>query len=457
MLVCCRSSLSLLARATMPLCCSRRFLTHQNNIDDISGPVDTNSNSVSDGRLHCSTGEGGKASTCERVSLRTIAESLGAAAAAELRAEVERDTRDGVAAIPPLPPLGWRVRHPSGSNYFVMTRTLKNGVQSAELNNRRYRSVHDIFLQSLQKGGHKYAQKGKGSEGRQKHAKEEEEPPSQEDGKSSPKVTVGYDREGRGHRATLQRMDELHDSPKLSRADVHLTVFAPFRVYDPSLHDPTVDICEWSSFDLVVQKTVPDNRVANKLLQPLSCTPQDGALSMYVCLASVNSEMRIRSIQLLSMKEAQALVEHACFGNGEPLFLELLRRRGRRRPLVERRFDDPRLRYEEVAQPQQVADEAAVACSSSCYGPYYPAFEMLMDSCGSAGEYSRALCYGGPYVSELSRELCDALLDYIKGDLGVSDQLCEYVCQMQFFLEQEEYMTWLGQVQHVANAVSRTA
>ncbi|ORC86076.1 uncharacterized protein TM35_000301160 [Trypanosoma theileri] len=439
--------------------------------------------------------------------LRTIGITLRDAAEREIKAEIERDSRDGTAAIPPLPPLGWKVQHPAGSNYFVMTHTLLGGVKSAELHARRYQSVHDVFLQAMKEK--------QGREGKQRHDTTQTTYPSgnstagdsNKSYSNSTRMTVGYDK-GNKRSAVLRDMMDTEEPSGVKRADVHLTLFTPFRVYDPSSHDPTVSICEWSSFDLLVRKTVVKNRnrknmnsntnsgssngnsnkddgsrVAENPLESMAHLVEESGLCLFVRLASVDSEMRIRSVQLLSRRQAQSLEEHVCFGKGEPIFLELLHSyrqpNNTTRPLRSvRRYDDPlTLTHSEEVKARRDGIEAtssiaAVAAAnnnnnsdnnnnvnnnyvSSTAVSYGDGYELLVNCFDSGGEYSRALCYNGPCVSELSKEMIVALHEYLQGDLGISSELCEYVCQMQFFLEQEEYMSWLGRVRHLASVVSQ--
>ncbi|RNF14797.1 hypothetical protein TcG_07494 [Trypanosoma cruzi] len=416
----------------------------------------------------------------ETQSLGLSARTLRDAAEREIKAEIERDSRDGVAAIPPLPPSGWKVQHPAGSNYFVMTRTLRGGAKSAEQQTRRYQSVHDVFLKAL-KGNQRQKVL------RDTKRREEKEEQQQQQGiqgqmqeparnvmdditsssslqsrGSFKKMVVDYTGQNQ-HRAVLREMPDSNDAEHVDRMDVCLTVFAPFRVYDPSFHDPTVNICEWSSFDVLVRKKMAAEKQGssgrtNNNLNSLAHLVHDRALCMFVRLASVNSEMRIRFIQFLSINEAQALEEHACFGRGEPGFLELMRRRrqmrARTRPFRSlRRYDEPLTLLHEAPDTQDASSTSPLAIGSQ-QDSRGSAYELLTECFDSTGEYSRTLCYSGPYLSELSKEMMGALQDYLQGDLALSQELCEYVCQMQFFLEQEEYMAWLGRLRHVATVAS---
>ncbi|KAG8344594.1 putative Mitochondrial glycoprotein [Trypanosoma vivax] len=397
------------------------------------------------------------------------AATLSEAAARELRAEVERDMRDGVSAIPPLPPRGWQLHHPAGSRFFYMSRTLKGGASSSELNTRRYQSVHDSFLNALRNA---HAQRRKGKTHVRNNDLEMASADPQPDANPSTKVVVDYRKQGNGdNRMMLRRAGDEGDASGVTRADVHLVLFAPFRVCDPSLHDPSVDIFEWSAFDLIIHKTVAQSvkEAGDNPLESLVHMLEDDALVMYVRLANVNSEVRIRSVQFISLSEAQALYEHACFGAGEPLFLELVRRL--RRPTFDLgtiaslghftprgHYDDPRAHTRDTVNlVGDGRDGEDISLKSFKRSSYIHAYKMLLEPSSVAGEYSRTLCYGGPYITELSKEMVESLQEYLQGDLGVSAELCEYVCQMQFYLEQEEYMAWLGQLQHIGATVASRA
>ncbi|RNF04945.1 uncharacterized protein Tco025E_07891 [Trypanosoma conorhini] len=422
-------------------------------------------------------GEHGDREQDELQLLRQSARTLRGATEAEIKAEVERDSRDGVAAVPPLPPSGWNVQHPAGSNYFVMTKTLCGGAKSAELHKRRYQSVHDSFLQAVKESQRQNMlrdQKRKQRQQQQQKRPREQQAQAQHrlaaisGGESlqatslSQKMVVDYSGENQ-RRAMLREMETPHGAEVVERMDVHLTVFAPFRVYDPSLQDPTVDICEWSSFDVLVRKTTPaDGRGSEggtrSPLNSVAPFVEESALCMLVRLASVNSEMRIRFIQFLSRHEAQALEEHVCFGQGEPGFLELMRRRRQvgaaTRPFRSlRRYDEPLAQLQEVPAGQKALAGNPLNLNSQ-QGACGTAYELLTGCFDSNGEYSRTLCYSGPYLSELSKEMMEVIQGYLQGDLAISTELCEYVCQMQYFLEQEEYMAWLGRLRHVATVAA---
>nr|CCC52901.1 conserved hypothetical protein, fragment [Trypanosoma vivax Y486] len=353
------------------------------------------------------------------------AATLSEAAARELRAEVERDMRDGVSAIPPLPPRGWQLHHPAGSRFFYMSRTLKGGASSSELNTRRYQSVHDSFLNALRNA---HAQRRKGKTHVRNNDLEMASADPQPDANPSTKVVVDYRKQGNGDNRMMLRR-------------------------------------------LIIHKTVAQSvkEAGDNPLESLVHMLEDDALVMYVRLANVNSEVRIRSVQFISLSEAQALYEHACFGAGEPLFLELVRRL--RRPTFDLgtiaslghftprgHYDDPRAHTRDTVNlVGDGRDGEDISLKSFKRSSYIHAYKMLLEPSSVAGEYSRTLCYGGPYITELSKEMVESLQEYLQGDLGVSAELCEYVCQMQFYLEQEEYMAWLGQLQHIGATVASRA
>ncbi|CAD2219629.1 hypothetical protein AGDE_09280 [Angomonas deanei] len=299
---------------------------------------------------------------------------------AELTAEVERDTVEGVMAIPPLAPRGWHVHHTSGSNYFTMQQTIRRqkAQERKEIGKEDSRWV-------LQKGG-KYQ-------------------PSEE----TPKPTA-------------------------VRSDTSVSIFAPFRVQDLSMADYNVPLVEWSVFDVMVRKTNPTKRKS-----PTIPTGQekvwDTNLTLFLQLASVNSELRIRRAFFLTDDAARKLEEQTNFGAGDPIYRELLSRvvgaavssqaDAFQRKQLQRRTDG-----------EKGSDERKVSAASTD--------APLLRQFGLNGDYARTLLYNGPYVSELSNELKDAFLSYIMNELGISSEVVEYICQTQYHMEQEEYMGWLG-------------
>lgn len=124
------------------------------------------------------------------------------------------------------------------------------------------------------------------------------------------------------------------------RSDIHLTIYAPFRVLDLSLLDPDVSICEWSCFDLFVHKTPPshydhftslhksehhynniDTVGKNKYKLQGQQRIWDDQECLFVRLAAVNSELRIRGIQFISSSVARSINEYAFFGqSGDPYY-----------------------------------------------------------------------------------------------------------------------------------------
>ncbi|KPI89674.1 hypothetical protein ABL78_1167 [Leptomonas seymouri] len=378
----------------------------------------------------------------------------------ELRAEVARDMKDGVAAVPPLASAGWRVLHPTGSNYFTMTRVESGydtdgrhaaagaGAAAAGTSSApRYRSVHDMMT------------------GRWRSR-----PPS-----SQQRGTPLLHESARGGGGS--------GGVRYTRSETHITLFAPFRTLDLTLYDPRVDICEWSRFDVLVRKskpataTTPASNPAHSSSPPHSLRQQqqqpvvplqgqqeiwDEGRCMFLRLACVNSELRIRSVQFVSNKLARALEEHAVFGKGEPLYRELLRRQRRERVVVRAEGKD---RWHTAASPLNVFDapgstSSASAASTVLEDPLLSVASadganVLTSQFNRNGEYARTFAYPGPYLTDLSKELREALHEYVLLNLGITSDVAEYVCQMQFFLEQEEYIGWLAQWGQLASTLQK--
>lgn len=406
------------------------------------------------------TSEAARVALEARRRLFNCSTALHDVADAEMRAEVERDMTDGVAAVPPLSPAGWRVVHPSGANFFTMTRVQSGGymgtgdgnaaanaaarAEEARMSPPRYRSVHDVMS------------------GR--HIPRPSAPPPPPPRSAAVSALVG-----RGN-------DSGSGSVRYARSDLHVTLFAPFRTLDITLFDPTVAICEWTRFDVLVRKTRPATSSRDSVhggpATPLVGQQEvwDEGRCLFLRLACVNGELRIRSLQCLSQKLARALEEHAVFGKGEPLYLELLRRQRRERTV---RRAGKRDRWQTAVSPVRVMDApetaavaAAAAAQTSLSVPLDPlagtsttsdaASHLLLSQFDRSGEYARTFAYGGPYVTELSKEMREALLEYVMLNVGITNEVAEYVCQMQFFLEQEEYVGWMAQWGQLASTLRRT-
>ncbi|CCW66779.1 unnamed protein product, partial [Phytomonas sp. Hart1] len=420
----------------------------------------------------------------------------------EIRAEVARDSVDGAAAIPPLPPPGWAVHHSPGTGYFSLTATLPSGdAPHSPDNGQRYRSIYEEHLRRL--GPHNPSRQSSSSD-LSCHTSSD---PSCHTSSSAPLLQGKVPRWG--GRAPYEG----------GRSSTQLTLFAPFRVQDLSLYDPTVSIGEWATFDVLVRKTplgggrTPALGGSSKKHREASLgtdpnvnhaegtTLRDRKQGMHPCrrslmsqqrvwderegmwvrLAFVNSELRIRGVQFLSARLARALEEFAVFGHGDPFFIELLRQfnalqirredfprgkgtlrsSGRRQNMGEAgvgEYDAPIDRFRQRQQELSGSNEGTANTSylSSPFSLLASPGERLLTECWNyTGDVARTLAYGGPYLTELSKELNDALLTYIMVNLQINHQLAEYVCQMQFFLEQEEYMGWLARWQVMAETLQR--
>ncbi|KAK7195211.1 hypothetical protein NESM_000446200 [Novymonas esmeraldas] len=392
---------------------------------------------------------------------------------AELRAEVARDVQDGVAAVPPLAPRGWRVLHTTGSSYITMSRLIKGGYVDSRAGGRgrgapstttsaddtpRYRSVHDLVTGARPQHGPVPPPSPPHVEGSDDAAAAERRETwvlhrgrytAAHPGSSSSGGGGG----GVSHGAAV----------RYARSDTHVTVFAPFRSIDLATYDPRVDICEWTRFDVLVRKERPAE-AAGDASAHTPTTPLEGQQAvwdegrcMFARLACVNSELRVRSLFFVSHRLARALEEHAVFGKGEPLYLELLRRL---------RIDGARHASGSpttvsAASPVNVFDApaptpATPAAATSRPGASSHSSSMLTSQFGLGGDYARSFAYGGPHLTELSKELREALSEYIMMDLGITSEVAEYVCQLQYFLEQEEYLGWLAQWGHLASTLRQT-
>lgn len=410
----------------------------------------------------------------------------------ELRAEVARDMKDGVAAVPPLAPSGWRVLHTTGSSYFTMSRLKKGRYVDSRAGGRRadddggsplaasdtvprYRSVHDLVT-----GGGRPPRSAKrddaAAERREMWVLHRGRYTAAQDGQAASQRSSLASDEGdsRKHGASRRR-----DAVRYARSDMHITVFAPFRSLDLTLYNPRLGICEWTRFDVLIRKERPKAATAAAAASrssPLLATTLEGQQEvwdegrcMFLRLAYVNGELRVRSLQFVSHKLARALEEHAVFGKGEPLYLEMLRRLPTAvsfHKLSQRRGGSSLERKTQTttvsaASPVNVFDApeptpATPAAAAPRTSSSFNSARVLTSQFDRSGEYARMFAYAGPYITELSKELREALSEYIMMDVGITNEVAEYVCQMQFFLEQEEYVGWLAQWGQLAATLKQT-
>lgn len=358
----------------------------------------------------------------------------------ELRAEVERDAKDGGAAIPPLTPVGWSVQHDPGTRFFFMQRVIpaklprtgsSHGLSFSD-ERPKFRSVLEEALQRHQKT-------------------------SKGNGRNSDSGTPQKDwKEKQGRDEVLPYLSSVLPSAKnlsfgstaFPRLDTHLMLYVPFQVQDLSLQDPKVPITEWSRFDLYVRKASCASSLSypfphqRRVLEDREC--------MLFRLASVQSELRIRAVQFLSQPVERKLAECAAFGQGDPMWLTIEARRRQhlqRQAQTENREKSPA--GLDLKDPSMQGGTRGIL---STFKDRRMTPQLLEDKT-PIGEFARAMVYHGPYCSSLSVELRDALLQYISDDLGITNDVVEYICQMQYFIEQEEYMGWLARLGMTADCI----
>ncbi|GET86967.1 hypothetical protein, conserved [Leishmania tarentolae] len=408
----------------------------------------------------------------------------------ELRAEVARDMKDGVAAVPPLAPSGWRVLHTTGSSYFTMSRLKKGCYVDSRAGGRRadddgdsplaasdtaprYRSVHDLVTN----GGRppRSANRDDAStDRREMWVLHRGRYTAVSDGQAAPQGNSPKEEEGDSHQRGGGRR---RDAVRYARSDTHITLFAPFRSLDLTLYHPRVGICEWACFDVLIRKERPKAATAASLR---SCALPTAVLEgqqevwdegrcMFVRLACANGELRVRSLQFVSHKLARALEEHAVFGKGDPLYLEMLRRRpidvsfhrpsqrrggsslGRKTQTSTVTASSP-VNIFDAPEPTPATPASAAPRAASSFNSAH----VLTSQFDRSAEYARTFAYNGPYITELSKELREALSEYIMVEMGITNEVAEYVCQLQFFLEQEEYIGWLAQWGQLAGTLKQT-
>jgi hypothetical protein len=309
---------------------------------------------------------------------------------AELREEELRDAVQGVQAIAPMVPPGWSME-PRGTstNYFILTRNTLGSSSTGRhskgdddeggtvmLSHRRFRSRQQEAIEEMERDLAARRQLSNRSPMRK--------PPSLA-----------------SNRRSAARESLLPVRPSVQ-------IFCPMRTIDPSLHDSSVDLCEWTAFDVLVRKQgeSPSSSDSKNNNNVGTCVRTADALML--SMASVNSELRIRSAQVLSPKQAQTAMSP-------------------------KRLEDS-LGVEGVSHMSVLSPAVALDAVT--------AFDL-------SGEYYRdTQLYKGPLLSELSKPMQDELYAYVHNVLGVTAELREFIAQMLFVLEQEAYTAWLAQVDH---------
>lgn len=289
------------------------------------------------------------------VSLLQSEKTLAEVCRAEIHQEELRDALEGVPAIAPMVPPGW-VMEPRGSasNFFVLTR--RRATSNSSLEDGHMLTSHRVF-----------------------RSKQEEEIEAIHRDLAPRTTTPSSSSSLRNARASSPARSTTND-------DDCVQIFCPMRTLDPSLHDASVDLCEWTVFDVIVRK--PLQRTADVL---------------YVSLASANSELRVRSVQVLSP-------QHICSTATAP---------------------------DNSAPPSPLAIAAAMESASSF---------------GVAGEfYRQTQLFPGPLMSDMPKAFQESLLDYLHSCLGVTPEVREFLCQMLYVLEQESYTAWLAQLGHFSS------
>lgn len=410
----------------------------------------------------------------QRRRLYTTARALGDVVQSELKAEVARDVRDGVAAVPPLAPSGWAVSHFAGQRYFTMTKRGRNGggypyqlhpteqryhplMREAEVEDSatpQYRSINDE-MRGLTSHNSATNSTSSSDAAQQKQVA---------DGSTASEKLIL-----RGGRYAAEAGDDGLQRGRVDvmRSDIDVTVFAPFRTVDLSFFDATVDVSEWVGFDVLVQKRKPMTAGASRRSPTLLQGQRevwDTQRAMFFRLACVNGDLRIRSLQFVSEPLARALDEYAVFGSGEPLYQELLRRQWaeHQRRNSKRASSTTHTRASPLQAfdaPDTFTKPAISSANAAQTGQRAEALasSLLISRFDRCAEYARLFAYGGPYISDLSKELRDVLMDFLINAVGITVDVSEYVCQLQYFLEQEEYMGWLAQWGQLAASLQRSA
>lgn len=248
----------------------------------------------------------------------------------QLLLEVSQDHKGST--MPPLPPQGWSLLHPSGSRQLQLMRRVT------------YTDIRHRFCRSTVPGNILFgSKKGKSA-------------------KSRAEIDEVFFHMGKNHPGKAAVAESRNSEANELYATVE--VRAAFINQDWSHWDPNIDLCEWVPFDCIVRR-------------PHNCK------ALCIGFTNVNAQLRLRRIQLAHPDEFETLSPTQGEGN-----------------------------------------------------------DGINDGGILTGNRSS---YGGPNPLSLSKAMNDQILDYAYC-LGLDNRLAEYVCQMLYYLEHQEYLTWLARV-----------
>ena len=302
--------------------------------------------------------------------------------AKELAHEVKDDT------LPPIVPEGWSAHQKRGSRVLVMKRVLTKGyLRSAEGKRSGLPSLPPTGSSLLNEHERIMAQKKA-----QRRSIVERVMKQMEQGKSGTK----------GQEAVkvpaASRKNHIDDDEMA----IDITIYAPFQSVDPSFYDPSIDKCEWVPFDVRVVKP-------------------DQSHCLFLRMASVNSELKIRYFQVLPY-HGELAGETASISGGTAADGPI--ESGRR--MIDSILGLNRTDSEALNQPL---------------------------SCAGWSEWQRhqreLQNYQGPPFTDLPKMFQGMMMDYITATLGVDYRVAEFICQMGFHAEHTEYQEWLGKLQEV--------
>ncbi|CUG87643.1 Hypothetical protein, putative [Bodo saltans] len=300
---------------------------------------------------------------------------------AELRAEELRDAVEGVPAIAPMVPPGWSMEPRStNSNYFVLTRhpPRQRGTKASSSSPTEDEDEGTVM-----------------SSHRKFRSRQQEEIERMERDLLARRASTSSSSQQKKQQQQQAALRLLPVAPSVQ-------IFCPMRTIDPSLHDSSVDLCEWTGFDVLVRKQGGVGGGGAGVAEPARSTDV-----IMFSMASVNSELRLRSVQVVSPNQAKTAIS------------------------VSRHISDSPGRESTVFATSPAAALEVVT-----------AFDLT-------GEYYRdTQLYKGPLLSELSKPMQEELRNYVHNALGVTAEVREFIAQMLFVLEQEAYTAWLAQIGH---------
>jgi hypothetical protein len=362
----------------------RRFNNYQRNIPLISS-------------FYCSPKRSNN-----NISANTTASSscqiLRRAALEQLHKEIERDVEEKTNANLPIPPSGWKVVHTPGTCTFQMS------------------TISHLFVKNS----------------------------SDQDGN-----IFGYRTSPPSSSTKSTSMKNNNSQPRFS---VKIDVFCRFETMDPSFWEPSVSICEYVPFRIVMERVEMEKKTQNKRRQGdeydddddnfFSPTTNSNVLNqssrfhplhsslLVVDCAHVQSQLRIRRLFFAPVADRLALMDEVSIGMAHGIYAG---------PEISTRTpstgDDATTTFVTRAAASSSSSSNPATDSSS----YKENFVQMQKS-------AKQLQFDAARNNKLiSKELHVSIMEMLSS-VGVDNRLGEFICQMGYCLEHEEYELWLAKL-----------